>query len=93
MLFRSPTPGEYYSAKRQSGDRWAGKIITQITGKSDAQATSIIKQWIDTGLLEEGQYNSPSRKGLSGCVRPNSQKLAEMRRQANNARDNNEPPF
>jgi hypothetical protein len=90
---QGPGDSEYYSSKRQSGDRWAGKVITQITGKTDAQATSIIKQWINTGLLEEGQYVSPSRKGTSGCVRTNPQKLAEMRRQASAAPNNNEPPF
>ena len=79
MIDRGPGNGEFYSAQRQSKDRWAGNIIRDEAGKTDGQALAIIRAWVESGILEEGQYPSPRQKGaLAGCIRANPTKIQEM---------------
>lgn len=65
---------EYYSARPQDPDRWAGRVVMQYAfdnpahAKNEGTARRVIKQWIETGLLEEFSYRSEKqrkdRKGL-----------------------------
>lgn len=71
---------EFYALARQSKDRWAGTLIVARCGKTEGQAVHILKKWKETGLVEDGQYASPRRKGaLTTCVRANKLKLTEIR--------------
>ena len=74
-----PGDGERYAFAKQSKDRWAGKPIIDIAGKTPAQAAAILKAWKDNGLIEDGQYISPSKKTTVGCVSVNGEKRREMR--------------
>jgi hypothetical protein len=76
---RGPGEGEFYSLSRQAADRWAGTVIMEVCRDSYAQATAILKKWIEEGVLEEGQYTSPRRRHLATCVRVNQSKFQEMR--------------
>ncbi len=77
-----PGGDEYYALGKQAKGRWAGQVIMDDACKTEEQAKAILKSWKDSGVLEEGQYVSPSAKGrLAGCVRTNPAKVAEMRQQ------------
>lgn len=85
-LKAGPSADERYAAAKQSKDRWAGHVIVEVAQKTEGQAATIIKAWIDSGVLEQGVYSSPSRKGsLTSCVSVNAQKAAEMRGLSDNA--------
>lgn len=64
-----PTPGEFYTPSRiGNSPRWLGNVILQHTGKSKAEAQSIIQIWIDAGVLIEGQYDSVKTKNLANVT-------------------------
>lgn len=77
-----PTPGEKYAIARQSKDRWAGRVVMQVTNKTEGQAAAILKLWGDNGVLETGVYHSPEYRRETTCVSVNRKKLAEMERAA-----------
>lgn len=80
---RGPSEGEFYSSSKLSRDRWSGHILIDEASLSDGQATTVLKAWKESGLLEDGQYSSPRQKGgLTGCVRVNQAKFAEMKQAA-----------
>jgi hypothetical protein len=54
--------GEWHSPHRNSSKRWVGLVIMFATDKLASQAALIVKQWIDSGVLEVGKYTSPSRR-------------------------------
>lgn len=74
----------YYSAQPQSKERWAGNLITgycfddMADNKNDAQAKSIIRQWLKTGLIEEFEYfcakQRKDRKGVRSTGRVGEQR-------------------
>lgn len=81
LINAGPSPGEFYSASRQSKHRWAGNVIADIAGKDPAQAAIILKSWIENGALFHDEYASPAAKGgKTGCLRVDGTKFAEMRR-------------
>lgn len=81
LIDAGPSPGEFYALGRQARNRWAGTVIVLQTGKTPEQAVSILKEWRDNGLLEEGQYASPQLKArMTGCVRLNQAKFDDMKR-------------
>lgn len=70
-----PENGEKWSLRTQDKDRWVGRVIMQqkfgdpLNAKTDLQAKSIIKKWVEEGLLEEVTYRSESqRKDRKGVV-------------------------
>lgn len=75
---------EYFSLRPQDKARWVGKVITDYPFKkaedfkSEAQAKQIIRQWLQSGLLEEVEYYSASqrknRKGVTATGRVGEQK-------------------
>lgn len=91
LIDAGPTPGEFYALHRQSKDRWAGHVIVKETGKTEGQASTILKTWKDTGVLEDGQYSSPRQKGgTTGCVRVVQAKFSEMKRSNYTPRNDDE---
>ena len=75
-----PEAGEFYSSSRQAKDRWVGVAIMDICANSYAQASGILKAWLESGVLEEGVYLSPAKRSTVGCIRVNQSKIQEMRR-------------
>lgn len=80
-LQAGPSEGEQYAEGKQSGDRWAGRVVMQVAGRTEGQAASIIAAWIANGVLVKSEYKSPGRKGAkaAGLV-VDAHKVAEMRR-------------
>jgi hypothetical protein len=77
-----PSPGEYFAASRQAKSRWVGNLIAEVTRRGPEQITPIIKAWLDSGVLQTGQYASPAaRGGMTGCIRVDLAKVAELRRE------------
>ncbi len=77
-----PSPGEFFSPSKQAGDRWAGRVLIDEGGRTESQATNIIKEWLVTGLLEKGEYKSPSKAYHTiQRVMVNPLKAAEIRSQ------------
>jgi hypothetical protein len=75
--------GEYYTLARSgaSATRWAGLAFVGIADRQPGQIVSILAAWEKSGLLQTGQYHSPSQSKSRGCVRVNQEKLSEMRRE------------
>jgi phage/plasmid primase-like uncharacterized protein len=67
---------EYYSLRPQDKDRFVGTVISTwqfdnaADQKNDAQAKRIIRQWVETGLLEEFEYRSEKQRKDRKGVRP-----------------------
>lgn len=81
-IARGPCPGEFYAGAKQS-KRWAGTLIMDIAARSEAQASAILKSWIDGGLLIAGTYPSPSvNHRMAACLHVDEAKLTEMRKDA-----------
>ena len=67
--------GELYSIRPQDKERWAGHVIMNykmpagVEDKTEGQAKMILKKWLETGLIEVGEYWSESqrkdRKGIT----------------------------
>ena len=76
-----PSSGEMYAAAKQSKARWVGNLVMDLGCRSEAQANSIIRSWIENGLLVQTSYASPARKhGETAGLSVNETKFAEMRR-------------
>ncbi len=75
-----PEPGEFYAAAKQA-NHWCGVVVMEMAKRQEGQAATIVKAWLDSGVLTKGNYSSPARKGAqSACVRVEQAKVAEMRR-------------
>ena len=78
-----PSPGEFYTPSRagRANLRWAGIAIVAAGdgGVTDGQASTILDQWLQSGLLVSGVYLSPGQRRERSCVRVEPGKLAEMR--------------
>ena len=75
-----PEPGEFYAAAKQA-NHWCGNVVMDLAKRQEGQAATIVKAWIDNGVLVKGTYNSPARKNAaSSCVRVDRSKVAKMRR-------------
>lgn len=83
LINAGPESGEMFSSRPQDKARFAGTVVTNFNfpkaadNKSAVQARGIIKEWMDTGLLEEITYHSPSqrkeRKGVQSSGRVGEQ--------------------
>lgn len=83
-----PGNGEFYSGSPQAKDRWAGNVLMEDACKTAAQAKTILKSWVENGVLETGQYASPKQNSAqAGCVRCNKAKVSEMRQSILSASD------
>jgi hypothetical protein len=59
-------------------NNWIGKIITTITGKSDDDATIIIKEWMENEVLKKDKVKDPKRRHEVNCLILNEAKAAEI---------------
>jgi len=75
-----PEPGEFYAFAKQA-NHWCGNVVMQTAQRQEGQAATIVKAWLDNGVLVKSTYKSPARKNAdSACVRVDRSKVAEMRR-------------
>jgi hypothetical protein len=73
--------GEYYCLAKQAKERWAGHVIVKETGRTERQASVILKEWTKNQVIGEEEYISPSRKGgVSKRVILDDKLASEMRR-------------
>jgi len=75
LIDQGPEDGEHWSMRPQDKARWAGHVIAGYTfkdsanNKSDAQAKTILKEWMANGLIEEIDYRSSGqRKDRKGVI-------------------------
>jgi len=75
LIEKGPEEGEHYSVRPQDKERWAGHVIMDYPfanpdhRKTEGQAKAILKKWLDTDLLELGEYRSAAqRKDRKGIV-------------------------
>jgi hypothetical protein len=74
LIDKGPEDGERYSIRPQDRQRWVGLVITGYVfpnmddAKTSGQAKSILRKWMDEGLIEEQQYHSPSQRKERGGV-------------------------
>ena len=80
---------ELWGVHRQSGDRWAGKLLIERGGRSEGQAAVILKTWEANGLLVQVPFTNKQRKERQG-YRVDAQKHADMRRDFGAAMDGRE---
>ena len=78
---RGPGDGELWTnSARGNGSRWAGRVVMEKAAKGQDAARTIIASWVESGVLEVGEYRSPGTRKTVSCVRVNQLKVAEMRR-------------
>ena len=77
---------ELWGARRQSGDRWAGKLLVELGGRSEDQAAAILKTWEGNGLLIQVPFTNKQRKERQG-YHVDAQKYSEMQREFGAGRD------
>ena len=84
LINTGPEEGEHWSIRVQDKSRWVGNVITgyvfqdSANNKSDAQAKSILREWMQNGLIEEIEYRSASqRKDKKGVI--STGRVGEMR--------------
>ena len=57
---------------------WVGAPLMIIGDRSEAQAKTIIKTWLDTGVLIKGKYNHTESKHSVSCVTLNEAKVIQI---------------
>jgi len=72
--------GEFYSPDKRSPERWAGNLIVKYSSKSPADASRILKTWLqpDKKVLIKDEYYSPDRREEIARVSLNEAKVAEI---------------
>lgn len=68
-LAAGPEPGLLYAAQRRGRgvERWAGWVLVEAGGLSEAQAGEVIGGWLKSGLLVECEYrDTQQRKSRTG---------------------------
>lgn len=61
-----PDGGLYTDSRRGGGARWAGNLLVDLLGKSEDQASAIIRAWRKSGLLEMVTFHDAGRKDRNG---------------------------
>lgn len=70
-----PEPGVLYSANRRGGSkRWAGKVLFDVLGFNDRQATTVLATWLRSGLLVEATFRDPDNRREATGVRVDESK-------------------
>jgi hypothetical protein len=71
---------DLWCVRKQSGQRWAGKLLVDIGGRSEQQAADILKRWEKEELLMQVEFKNKSRKTRHG-YKVDATKQAEMERE------------
>jgi hypothetical protein len=74
----SPSEGLRWSPDKRTKEEWAGKPIADVTGQEDEEISRMLKGWIETGTLIEGEYRHPKHRAKRNCVTLNETKAAEI---------------
>lgn len=61
-----PGGARYTDNRRGGGARWAGAILVEMFGHTEAQATNVIKTWVAKGVLVAEPYIDHNRKEVVG---------------------------
>jgi hypothetical protein len=69
---------DLWCAKRQAGERWAGRLLIKHGGRTEEQAASILETWEDNALLTRTRFTNKNRKERIGYM-VDEQKYSEMR--------------
>ena len=70
---------DLWCARKQAGERWAGKLLMQHGERSEQQAATILKAWEKQGVLKTESFTNTARKERQG-YRVDAQKYSDMRR-------------
>jgi hypothetical protein len=62
----------------KDSERWAGNVIIDTAGKSEAEARRILRAWLDNGVLIEVEYTSPKQRKAKKRVEIVEAKAAEI---------------
>jgi AAA domain/DnaB-like helicase N terminal domain len=79
-LRHQPAPDEFYSPDKKS-KRWAGTIVAEKSGKSDAEAAGIIRTWLENGVLLKDEYRSQATRKQIARITLNEIQAANILRQ------------
>lgn len=52
----------YAASNRGKSARWAGSVLVEMFGMTEAQAKALIDEWLRNGVLEERAYKDPLRR-------------------------------
>lgn len=52
----------YTDARSKTNTRWAGNVIMELAGKTEAEAIKILSTWIKNGVLEARNYRSEAQR-------------------------------
>ena len=61
-----PGGGRYTNNRRGGGERWAGSLLVEMFGMTEGQAATVIKTWVDNGVLVMDTYKDARRKLVTG---------------------------
>jgi hypothetical protein len=61
-------PEDLWCAKRQAGERWAGKLLVNNGGRTEEQASAILEAWEENGLLQRTPFTNKNRKERLGYI-------------------------
>lgn len=76
---KGPASGECYSPHRQAR-HWVGHAVAANSGQTPEQAKTLVKRWLDNGVLVVGEYYNATSKRRVENVTLNEAKAAEILR-------------
>ena len=69
---------EHSPSRQAKHTPWAGGPLMQQGGRSEREASNILKGWIDSGVLVKGEYYHSASKNTVACVTLDTEKVAEI---------------
>lgn len=67
----------HHSPSRQAKN-WAGKVLTELGGRTPQEAAKIVAAWIGTGVLIESEKRDSKNRNMVKCVTVNDAKAAQI---------------
>lgn len=66
VIARGPGRGALFAATRRggSGERWAGQVLVDIAGLTEAQAAQVIATWLREGVLEQASFRDEAQRKM-----------------------------
>jgi hypothetical protein len=61
-----PGGARYTNTRRGGGERWAGAVLIELFDHTEAQAATVIKEWVRNGVLVVETYKTDNRKEVIG---------------------------
>jgi hypothetical protein len=68
-----PGDGLRYTATKQGGkgSRWCGNVLCDMFHATEKEASKMLRQWLQSGLLYEDEYRHPTWRRMVPCVQVN----------------------